>query len=226
MADEAFSSTENGTFYQPSLLIEMPQNVDRKSGRPPKYRTAEQRQRAHVESQTAYRRRRKHETKYFRANFTGDQEWYTPAEYIHAARQVLGTIDLDPASSDGAQATVQAQRFYTAKDNALVRAWSGKVWLNPPFTQPLIEHFVVRLVAEVQAGHVTEAILLTHNYTDTKWFHAAEAAASCICFTRGRIKFVDTKGNRAAPTQGQAFFYFGAHVEQFSAVFGPLGMIR
>jgi len=30
---------------------------------------------------------------------TGENEWYTPAKYIEAVHQVLGTIDTDPASS-------------------------------------------------------------------------------------------------------------------------------
>jgi len=163
---------------------------------------------------------------YFRVQCTGEQEWYTPQPYIDAARQVLGTIDLDPATSLQAQARIQATRFYTADDDGLSHAWAGHtVFLNPPYTQPLMEQFVDKLLAELQAGHTAEAILLTHNYTDTVWFHKAEAIAQHICFTKGRIRFVRADGFQASPTQGQAFFYFGPHHERFAAVFSAFGFI-
>ena len=156
-----------------------------------------------------------------RAEGTGENEWFTPPQYIAAARTVMGGIDLDPATHPEAQATVQADAFFTQDDDGLSKDWWGRVWLNPPYAQPLIEQFVTKLVAEVEAGCVDQAILLTHNYTDTKWFHIAERACTAICFTRGRIKFTDIDGADCAPTQGQAFFYFGRQRYDFASTFDP-----
>jgi phage N-6-adenine-methyltransferase len=158
------------------------------------------------------------------ASGTGENEWCTPAEYIEAARLVMGAIDLDPATSTLAQELIQAATFYTKQDNGLEQEWQGRVWLNPPYAQPLITEFISKLCDERRAGRVTEAILLTHNYTDTSWFHEIVELADAICFTRGRVKFYE--GSKvAAPTQGQAFSYFGANVDRFGGIFGRHGFV-
>ena len=161
-----------------------------------------------------------------RAEGTGENEWFTPSQYIEAAREVMDGIDLDPASHEVAQATVRACRYYTRQDDGLQQAWHGRVWLNPPYAQPHIARFVSKLTAEVREGTVEQAILLTHNYTDTAWFHDAEADAALLCFTRGRIRFIDIDGALCAPTQGQTFFYFGDRAHEFRRVFGAFGFVR
>jgi phage N-6-adenine-methyltransferase len=158
------------------------------------------------------------------ASGTGENEWFTPPEYIDAARQVMGDIDLDPATSLLAQETIAARTFYTKADNGLIKEWRGRIWLNPPYAQPWIADFISKLVAERKAERVTEAVTLTHNYTDTAWFHDLASVASAICFTRGRVKFYD--GVRiAAPTQGQAFAYLGENVARFAEIFRPIGFV-
>jgi phage N-6-adenine-methyltransferase len=156
---------------------------------------------------------------------TGENEWFTPKQYIKLARDVLGTIDLDPASSEKAQKVVKAEKYFTKDDSGLENEWKGRVWLNPPYAQPLISEFVTKLITEVSVGRVSEAILLTHNYTDTSWFHQAAGISSAICFTRGRIQFYNAQGEIAAPTQGQAFFYYGRNVKKFVKVFSDTGFI-
>lgn len=161
-----------------------------------------------------------------RASYTGENEWYTPRLYIEAAREAMGAIDLDPASSERAQVVVKASEFFTVEQNGLSQVWHGRVWMNPPYSQPLISHFVEKLISEASAGRVEQAIVLTHNSADTLWFHRLEEIAAKLCFTRGRIAFVDPAGDRCAPTQGQTFFYLGDRTSEFSSVFSAYGFIR
>jgi phage N-6-adenine-methyltransferase len=154
---------------------------------------------------------------------TGEFERYTPAEHIEAVRAVLGTIDLDPASNPLAQQTVKAEQHYTAEDDGLKRMWTGNVFLNPPYHRELQPKFIDKLIEEVKAGRTTQAIVLTNNSTDTEWFRRAAEAATAICFTYGRVNFTTPGGAEVAPTQGQAFFYFGSNLKQFVEVFSKIG---
>lgn len=155
---------------------------------------------------------------------TGENEWFTPPEFIELARTCLGTIDLDPASSEEAQKIVKAETFFSKEDDGLKQEWHGNVWLNPPYAQPLIAMFVNRLCVQYKFGNVSAAILLTHNYTDTAWFHEIAGAANAICFTRGRVKFYEGD-HIAQPTQGQAFSYFGPDINRFAEIFRPVGFV-
>jgi ParB family chromosome partitioning protein len=151
---------------------------------------------------------------------TGNSEWYTPPQYIDLARQVLGDIDLDPASCELAQRTVKARNFYTKADNALTKPWHGRVWLNPPYGNPVMSLFVDKLLAERNAKRVKAAILLSHNFTDTSWFQTAAMLCQAVCFTSGRIGFTNQKGESyKSPINGQTFTYFGPDVGKFFDVF-------
>lgn len=125
---------------------------------------------------TAYREAMLTPADNHRAEGTGENEWYTPPEYLDAARAVMGGIDLDPATSAHGQKTVQATHHYTRADNGLVQEWHGRVWLNPPYSQPDIGAFITKWGEEIGACRIREAIVLTHNYTDTAWFHLAESS--------------------------------------------------
>lgn len=156
---------------------------------------------------------------------TGENEWYTPHEYVEAVRNVLGKIDLDPASCAAANETVKAVRFFDQSFDGLKQEWSGKVFLNPPYAQPDISNFIEKLITEWRAGRTISAICLTHNFTDTRWHHRLFDEASALCFTSGRIKFVSPKGEFAAPTNGQTFAYFGPDVAGFRRVFSEIGAV-
>jgi ParB family chromosome partitioning protein len=157
------------------------------------------------------------------ANNSGENEWYTPAEYIAAARDVMGGIDLDPASSREANEVVQAQRFFTVDDNGLRQAWSGRVWLNPPYVRPLVDEFCAKLAESYAQGDVSEACVLTNNATETGWFHALAEVAGAICFPRHRVRFWYPGRDSLTPLQGQAVLYLGGSVDAFRSRFVELG---
>jgi hypothetical protein len=155
---------------------------------------------------------------------SGENEWYTPATFIEAARLTMGSIDLDPASSALANQTVNAATFYTAIENGLEMEWKGNVWLNPPYAQPLLTQFVEKLLGELQ--YLTSAIVLVNNATETKWFQSMVKEAACICFPSSRIKFIDKQGNpTGAPLQGQVLLYFGDNKPAFIDNFTQFGLI-
>lgn len=160
---------------------------------------------------------------------TGEVEWYTPRKYLDAAIDVMGAIDLDPASSERAQEHVQASEFYTMVTDGLSQRWHGRVFLNPPYAMPHVKNFVTKMVEAYTTGDIDEGILLTNNATDTEWFHAAMRACAALCLTRGRIRFLEATDDelveKTAPTHGQTFFYFGHNPQTFKKVFSEFGFV-
>lgn len=159
------------------------------------------------------------------ARATGEVEWYTPPPYAEAARRVMGAIDLDPASCVEANATIAARRIFTRDADGLAREWHGRVWLNPPYATPLIDRFAEKLVGEFGRGNVREAVALTNNASETRWFQRLAGVAAVICFPSGRIRFHGPGRGPGAPLQGQAIFYLGGRPDAFNREFAERGLI-
>jgi len=155
-------------------------------------------------------------------------EWLTPSCYVDAARKVLGCIDLDPASSEIANQTVKAARYYTKEENGLAKAWHGRVWLNPPYgttnghsNQGI---WAKRLIHEYSAANVQEAILLVTAATDMKWFQPLWAYP--ICFVDHGIFFYRPHFNDDMKHgQGSCFVYMGKNEQTFIDTFSRFGRI-
>lgn len=154
-------------------------------------------------------------------NHDGSVEYYTPQIYIDAARRVMGSIDLDPASCEKANETVKATKIYTKENSGFNEYWEGNVWMNPPYSKGVIDKFVDKLTS---SGGVASWIVLVPARTDRKFFEELAAFSDAIVFTNHRVKCLrngvdDTSG----PTAGSAFFYRGNDTKKFFDEFSAFG---
>jgi hypothetical protein len=188
------------------------------------------------------------------ASNSGNMEWYTPAHILDAARALFfdeycpesldhadegcdcPPITTDPATSDIAQQGIGAKYWWTAETDGLAHEWHGNVWLNPPYSQPLLSDFVRKLLGELDAGRVRQALVLTNNATETRWAQELLDAATAVCFLRGRLRYLNTElKEENSSLQGQMVVYFAGDagldfsaeqsVAAFTEAFGGLGRV-
>ncbi len=154
-------------------------------------------------------------------------EWYTPSRYVQAAREVMGNIDLDPASNPTANEVIQAATYYDKETNGLDKEWAGRVWMNPPYgrdeTGSNQDIWTRRLIDHFNAGAVTEAVVLVNASVDTRWFQPLWDFP--ICFPDHRINFYTSDSIASGSTHGSALVYLGHNEEKFKSVFKQFGPI-
>ena len=69
-------------------------------------------------------------------HFSRDDSWRTPIWILDLVREVLGDIDVDPASSFEANENVRATSYLTKEDDGLFTTWFTEpktVYVNPPW---------------------------------------------------------------------------------------------
>ncbi|MBE1302005.1 MAG: hypothetical protein GJ680_19130 [Alteromonadaceae bacterium] len=181
---------------------------------------------------------------------SGDVELYTPPDIVEMARQVLGSIDLDPASSEIANQRVQAKKIFTEKDDGLKQEWVGKVWLNHPFGArelpckknckkkicgkrgyhrltefPGNAVWMNKLHESYTNGRVSAALCITYASTSEKWFKVLKEHHA-ICFIDGRTGFYLPSGQLLdSNTKGCSVTYFGNDLVRFNEIFSQLGTV-
>lgn len=117
--------------------------------------------------------------------------WLTPPEILSA----LGDFDLDPCTPINPPWATARQHFNVLHDG-LAQAWSGRIWLNPPYSREAVK-WLRKMVAH---NHGTALVFAR---TETSWFfETVWRAATAILFIEGRIHFHLADGSRAKANAG------------------------
>ena len=150
--------------------------------------------------------------------------WMTREADIASVRQVFGCpIDLDVASSDFANLTVGALRYFTPGDDAL-RAnlpWTAPtVFMNPPFNnaQPWVE----KLVYQYNAGNIGEAVfILLATAAASAYAKPLRTHPDYAAWMPPRMHFDHERkaSDSGSPKQVSVVGYLGKRKERFYDVF-------
>jgi len=113
-------------------------------------------------------------------------DYYTPPEVFER----LGVdFDLDVCAPIGGVPWLPAHRHYSRLDDGLAQPWNGRVWMNPPFSNPTpwMEKFL---------AHGDGVCLIP--VSRARWFGQGWDRLDAITLCPLQIKFVTPSGDKAA----------------------------
>lgn len=123
---------------------------------------------------------------YAQTQVMGKDEWLTPPAIINS----LGEFDLDPCSPiDRPWPT--AKNHFTIEDNGLLKEWSGRVWLNPPYGK------YVWAWLEKLAQHESGIALIFARTGVPSFQRLVFNSADSVLFIKSRLHFHHSNGERA-----------------------------
>jgi hypothetical protein len=127
----------------------------------------------------------------------GTTTWLTPPHIIPA----LGgweSFDLDPCAAPPPRPWATARRMNALEDgDGLALDWSGRVWLNPPYTSVEISRWLRKLADHGQGTALIFARTETAAFEREIWQRAAG-----LLFLFGRLHFHYPDGSRARANAG------------------------
>ena len=117
-------------------------------------------------------------------DYKPNNEVYTPPELFEA----LGLeFDLDVCGPEGGLPWIPAKRTFSIKDDGLSQDWHGKVWMNPPFSEPKL--WVAKWLAHGNG-------LMIAPLSKSNWFMDLWLSEACILNNPVRFRFVKPDGSK------------------------------
>lgn len=156
---------------------------------------------------------------------SGVYEYYSPLELVSNARLVMGSIDLDPASSATANERIKAADYYTEEMNGLTLPWKGNIWLNHPFSRKANPLWVNKLITEWGNGNITSACCITFAATSERWFQPLLQHPQCFLTPRTNYYLPDGTKKRGV-TKGSVITYLGPRPDDFKQIFSLHGVVK
>lgn len=181
---------------------------------------------------------------------SSEVEYYTDPKILEAAREVLGVIELDPASSARANESVRAKTWFGFDPvgmfvDGIYQKWSGNIWLNHPFGRKekacgefcakkhkhhSIDYhgnkaWVNKLVMECNSLRVSQALCITYACTSEAWFQPLLTYPQCFLSPRTNYYTPDGKVKKGV-TKGSVVTYIGPDVQRFVKFFRRFGKIK
>lgn len=122
--------------------------------------------------------------------------WSTP-QWLFDKLNKTYNFTLDACASTE---NAKCSKFYTEKDNGLVKSFQNEVvFINPPYSE--CYEWVKKAFTEAFNG--TTSVLLVPARVDSRWFHEFcfnRFVCKSITFIRGRLKFGNSKNSAPFPS--------------------------
>lgn len=121
------------------------------------------------------------QTTHMKSGSVSSDEYYTPISLIES----LGHFDYDPCTPKNPKWRT-ADIMLTKEDDGLAHDWHGRVWLNPPYSAPLISQFMQKM-----AKHGSGIALVVPKFGSKMFREWVFPYAKGIFILDKRIKFYD-----------------------------------
>jgi DNA N-6-adenine-methyltransferase (Dam) len=113
-------------------------------------------------------------------------DYYTP-KWIFEAMDL--EFDLDVAAPAGGIPWIPAKMYYSQMWDGLSQDWVGRVWMNPPFSNP-------RPWVEKFKQHANGVALLP--FAKSKWMNEFWPSVDAVTLLPSSLKFHDPKGSNGS----------------------------